>query len=208
MRIRITFAKTAEMRYTGHLDLHRAWERLMRRAGLPLAYTQGFSPHPRINLASALPLGFTGAAEVVDIWLEQELPLDEITTALRQAVPPGLRIEQVEAIDERAPTLQTVLQASEFAITLLEPVPDLDHRRAALLAAKDIPRERRGKSYDLRPLILELQILPPDEQSRQRLLVCLVAREGATGRPEELLEALGIDPLSTRVHRTVLIFSV
>jgi len=208
MRIRITFAKTAEMRYTGHLDLHRAWERLMRRAGLPLAYTQGFSPHPRINLASALPLGFTGAAEVVDIWLEQELPLDEITTALRQAAPPGLRIEQVEAIDERAPTLQTVLQASEFAITLLEPVPDLDQRRAALLAAKDIPRERRGKSYDLRPLILELQILPQDEQSRQRLLVCLVAREGATGRPEELLEALGIDPLSTRVHRTVLIFSV
>src|SRR5512143_2989579 len=126
MRIRVTFAKTSNMRYTGHLDLHRAWERLIRRAHLPLAYTQGFSPHPRINLASALPLGFTGEAEVVDIWMEQDLPLDKITTTLCQAAPPGMRIERVETIDERSPTLQTMLEASEFVITLLEPVPDLE----------------------------------------------------------------------------------
>jgi radical SAM-linked protein len=206
MRIRITFAKTSDMRYTGHLDLHRAWERLIRRARLPLAYTQGFSPHPRINLASALPLGFTGEAEVVDIWLEQDLPPDKITTTLRQAAPPGMRIERVEMIDERSPTLQTMLEASEFVITLLEPVPDLDARRRNLLDAGEIIRERRGKAYDLRPLILELQALPENEESQQRLVVCLVAREGATGRPEEVLEALEIDPLNARIHRNRLIF--
>ena len=84
MRVRITFAKTDAMRFTGHLDLHRAWERTFRRAGLPLAYTQGFSPHPRINLASALPLGFTSERELVDIWLEQELPASAVTAALER----------------------------------------------------------------------------------------------------------------------------
>ncbi len=58
-RLRLTFAKTAAMRYTGHLDLHTTWERTLRRARLPLAYSQGFHPQPKIQLASALPLGFT-----------------------------------------------------------------------------------------------------------------------------------------------------
>ena len=87
MRLRIGFAKNDLMRFTGHLDLHRSWERIFRRAGLPLAYTQGFSPHPRINLASALPLGFTSEAELVDVWLEAELPLDEIARTLTARYP-------------------------------------------------------------------------------------------------------------------------
>ena len=66
IRLRIVFAKTEAMRYTSHLDLHRTWERTIRRANLPLAYSQGYNPHPRINLASALPLGFTSDCEVVE----------------------------------------------------------------------------------------------------------------------------------------------
>jgi radical SAM-linked protein len=64
MRLRITFSKTGSLRYTGHLDLQTVWERTARRAGLPLAYTQGFHPGPRIQIASALPLGFIGHAEI------------------------------------------------------------------------------------------------------------------------------------------------
>lgn len=207
MRLRITFNKTTAMRYTGHLDLYRAWERLMRRAGLPLAYSQGFSPRPRINLASALPLGFTGEAEVVDIWLERVYPLDEILLALQEAAPPGLEIHTVEEIEDPAPTLQTTLEASEFIITLLEAVPELENRLERLLSAGELPRERRSKAYDLRPLILQLRLLPPDETGKQRLLTCLVAHEGATGRPEELLAEMGIDPLRARYHRTKLIFN-
>jgi radical SAM-linked protein len=207
MRLRITFSKTAHMRYTGHLDLYRAWERLMRRADLPLAYTQGFSPHPRINLASALPLGFTGEAEVVDVWLDIDLPLEVITAAMQQTAPPGLDIRLVEAIDESAPTLQTILEASEFIITLLENFPDLEERVAMILHTSEIRRERRGKAYDLRPLLLGLEVLSADESARQRLSCRLAAREGATGRPEELLSALGIDPLTARVHRIRLILT-
>ncbi len=96
IRLRITFAKTPAMRFTGHLDLHRAWERTFRRAGLPLAYSEGFNPHPRLNLASALPLGFTGQGEVIDAWLEQDLPLPEIQAALQRALPPGFQVAQIE----------------------------------------------------------------------------------------------------------------
>ena len=206
MRLRLTFAKTSAMRYTGHLDLHRTWERTIRRAGLPLAYSQGFNPHPRINLASALPLGFTGESEVVDIWLEEALPLDEVRAALDRAAPPGIQVTRIEQIDERTPTLQTVLEANEYTVTFLEPLPGLVDLISELLSAEILPRERRDKPYDLRPLILELRRLPDDEAGQQRLLARLSAREGATGRPEEVLLALGASPESARVHRTRLIF--
>lgn len=207
MRVRINFAKTDAMRYTSHLDLYRAWERLMRRAGLPLGYTQGFSPHPRINLACALPLGFTSEAEVVDIWLEHFYPTDEIMRALQGATPPGLDIQDVETIDDRSPTLQVVLQSAEYIMTLLETVPDLDQRLQSLLRESALPRVRRDKPYDLRPLILDAACLAPDASGKQRLFARLSAREGATGRPEELLAALQIDPLAARVHRTRLVFA-
>ena len=207
MRIRILFAKTSDMRYTGHLDLHRTWERMIRRARLPLAYTQGFRPHPRINLASALPLGFTGEREVVDIWLEEELPIEQVEDTLRIASPPGLRVLKVETVDSKAPTLQTQMEASEFTITFLDPFPALGARIEELLAAQTLPRERRGKAYDLRPLILDIDRLPDDEEGQPRLRVRLSAQEGATGRPEEVILALGGDPEAVRVHRERLIFS-
>ena len=206
MRIRLTFAKTAAMRFTGHLDLHRTWERTLRRARLPLAYSQGFSPHPHINLASALPLGFTGEAEIIDIWLEQELPIAEAQALLEPALPPGIQLVSIVEIDGRRPSLQTELQASEFTITFLEPFPDLAERCAALLQAASLPRQRREKNYDLRPLILALEPLALDADNKPRLLARLSACEGATGRPEEVVEALGVAAETTRVHRTRLIF--
>jgi radical SAM-linked protein len=206
MRLRITFSKTEAMRFTSHLDLHRTWERTFRRAGLPLAYTQGFNPHPRINLASALPLGFTGEGEIVDVWLEDNVPLPEIETALVGSVPPGVKISRVQEIDERSPTLQVDLEASEFIVTFLEPVEELSQRLDGLLAAESLPRERRGKKYDLRPLIQEIKPLPEDKQGHLRIFVRLTAHEGSTGRPEEVIAALGVTPESTRVHRTRLLF--
>jgi radical SAM-linked protein len=206
LRLRITFAKNEAMRFTGHLDLHRAWERTFRRARLPLAYSQGFNPHPRLNLGSALPLGFTSECEVIDVWLEQDLTLEAVSTALQPALPPGLRVLNIQVVDPHRPALQSELEASEFRITLLESWPDLERRCQALLETASLPRVRRQKAYDLRPLILALEPLSNDEQDRQRFLLRLVAREGATGRPEEVLDALDIPPEETRTHRTRLIF--
>jgi radical SAM-linked protein len=206
MRLRISFAKNDLMRFTGHLDLHRAWERIFRRAALPLAYTQGFSPHPRINLASALPLGFTSEAELVDVWLEEELPLDEIARSLTRAIPPGIQIIEIQSIIERLPSLQSSLESSEFVVTFLEETPELREQVQRLMEANSLPRTRRNKPYDLRPLIEALEVLPATEEGYPCLRMLLSAREGATGRPEEVLDCMGIPVEECRVHRTALFF--
>ena len=206
MRIRLHFAKTDAMRYTSHLDLHRAWERTIRRAGLPLAYTQGFRPHPRINLASALPLGFTSLDEVVDIWLETELPLEQLNFQLAKSLPPGLQVKSIEEVEAHLPALQVELLASEYQITLLEAVPDLDQQIEAVRSAETLPRVWRNKQYDLRPLIIEVQRIEDDPRGQQRLRLLISARESATGRPEEVILAVGGQPALARVQRTHLVF--
>lgn len=195
------------MRYTGHLDLHRAWERTFRRSGLPLAYSQGFHPQPKINLGSALPLGITSDCEVGDFWLETTLPVSEITAAVEKALPPGIRLTTVEEVDLHAPTLQTQLLAMEYEILLLEPFSGLDERLAQMLSAVSLPRQRRDKAYDLRPLIEALHRLPDDEQGHARLQARLAARAGATGRPEELMAEIGVPVEATRIHRTRLVWA-
>lgn len=208
MKIRITFAKQGALRYTGHLDLHKIWERAMRRADLPLAYSQGFHPMPKIQLAAALPLGFSSRCELVDIKLEVDPDLATLPGQIQSAVPGGLKILKVEAIDEKSPPLQTQVIAAEFEVTLFDEIdlPALTQRLDSVLAAASLPRERRGKAYDLRPLIEALRLLEPDEENHPRLWMQLTAREGATGRPEEVLDVLGIRYEGTRVERSRFLF--
>jgi radical SAM-linked protein len=207
MRLRVTFSKTGSLRYTGHLDLHTIWERTARRAGLPLAYSQGFHPGPKIQIASALPLGFGGLAEIVDLWLGSPVDLAAAQSALQSAVPPGLGISSVEDVDEHAPALQTQVAFADYEVTLLDPVDEaaLAERVSGLLEAAALPRERRGKAYDLRPLVESLELLPVDESGAKRLSMRLAARDGATGRPEEVLDVLGVPFEGTRVVRARLI---
>jgi len=203
MRIRITFIKQGALRYTGHLDLHRLWERAARRAGLPLAYSQGFHPQPKMNMAAALPLGFSSRCEVMDMRLERDMSLEDLPTRLNETLPSGLQIVGVEQVDERAPALQTQVASAEYEVTLTESTDrfELEQKIDSVMELKTIPRERRGKMYDLRPLIEEAQLL-----SDGKIFMRLAAREGATGRPEEVLNVLGIAFEETRIERTRLIF--
>lgn len=202
-RIRIHYAKSEALRYTGTLEVHKIWERTLRRAALPLAYSQGFHPQPRLNQALPLPLGMTSRCELIDIWLEDDWTLDQVMEALNSARQPGLDIQSLELIELHAPSLPTLVQSACYEITLLDPVDleDLKRKLADLLAATALPRVWKGKNYDLRPLIESAELHP----SGQILLVQLSAREGATGRPEEVVAALGMDPFSSRSIRTQLI---
>ncbi|HET7143826.1 MAG TPA: TIGR03936 family radical SAM-associated protein [Anaerolineales bacterium] len=207
MRARITFTKQGALRYTGHLDLHRLWERAMRRAELPIAYSQGFHPQPKISLAAALPLGFSSRAEVLDVRLIEEIPVDEISLRLKDNLPADIQVTHVESVDERAPALQTQVLSATYEVHLTEPVEgsDLTRRIEGLIMSDSLPRERRGKFYDLRPLI-EMLDLVTEVDGKVWLRMTLAARDGATGRPEEVLNALDIEPEYTRVERTQLIF--
>ncbi len=205
MRLRILFHKTEAMRFTGHLDLHKTWERTFRRAGLPLAYTQGFHPQPRLNLASALPLGFTSECEILDAWLETDKPVGIIQDDLQAAAPPGIRISELALVDLNLPSLQTQVESSEYFITFLDRIDDFDERLSALLETNELMRQRHGKSYNLRPLIEMVEVLPADSQGFSKVRIQLATRDSATGRPDEFASALGIDPFSIRAHRTRII---
>lgn len=199
MRLRLTFTKTGSLKYIGHLDLHRTLERTLRRAGLPLAYSQGFNPQPKMNLAEALPLGITSECEVMDVWLETHIDLEQAKKDLDRATPPGMRILSLNEVDERLPPLQTQVVAAEYRVTVSGGVTvDLDSRLRDLLSQPTLMRERRGKHYDLRPLIESLSV------EENVLVMKLSARDGATGRPDEVLKALGVEGMG--VHRSKLFF--
>ena len=208
MRVRITFSKTDALRYIGHLDLHALWERATRRAALPLAYTQGFHPQPKIYLASALPLGFSSRCEVVDLRFTQDVDIENMPGILQAVMPTGIRILKAEAVDEQAPALQTQVIAAEYEVTITAlpepsdlPGKSLMQRSEELLEESTLPRERRGKAYDLRPLIEKLAIL-----SDNKIFMRLTARQAATGRPEEVLDVLGIALENSQIERIGLIF--
>lgn len=210
-RIRVFYSKTEGLRYTANLDMHKVWERSLRRAGLPVAYSQGFHPQPRIQQGCPLPLGFLSTAEVVDFWLNTECgELSEFQEALSAAVPSGIQIQRLEEIDQHEQALQARTLSTVYQVVVLEPTTteELTQRVDKLLSASSIMRIRRDKPYDLRPLIEELTVKPPAAPDESPLLIMqLSAREGATGRPEEVLVELGFDPLAARVLRTAIHFS-
>lgn len=207
MRVRITFTKQGALRYIGHLDLHRLWERAMRRAELPITYSQGFHPQPKISLAAALPLGFSSRAEVLDARLNEDIPAEEISARLKDNLPPDIKVLDVQSVDERLPALQTLTLSAAYDVHLTEAVDgsELKRRVESLMMSESLVRERRGKTYDLRPLVELLSVITQAD-GRVWLKMTLAAREGATGRPEEVLSALEIEPDTARVERTRLIF--
>jgi radical SAM-linked protein len=201
MRIRLTFSKTSHMRFTGHMDLHRALDRTLRRAQLPLSTSKGFTRRTRMNIASALPLGVTGERELADVWLDEALSPESFEQRFSEAAPPGIWLHHVVEIPEDAPKLQKLVRASDFEVTLLDSIPELDERISALLEKERVERVRRGKPYDLRPLILDLSRLTNNEDGCQRLAMRLQTQESATGRADEVVAALGGDPLAARYTR-------
>lgn len=201
MRLRVKFHKQGALRYIGHLDLHKIWERSARRADLSLMYSQGFHPQPKIQIASALPLGFASVCEIVDMWTSYDYNTDQVREKLQASVPVGLKIESVSVVEEPSPPLQRKTASAVYDIQIpVSEIDGLDQKVSALLATDSIERIRRGKPYDLRPLIEELRV------TENGLSTQLTAREGATGRPEELLDALGIGFETCYIERVDLKF--
>jgi radical SAM-linked protein len=193
-RIRIRYKKKDSLRFTGMLDIQKIWERWLRRAQLDLTYSQGFHPQPRIHQAAPLPLGFVSNDEIIDIWVENEKPADDLLKALNQSNHPGLEIIHLECVEMNLPPLQTQIESNLYLVTpfLARNFPNLKKEIDGLLKSNVVFRERRGKSYDLRPLIHTIEFSRKNKTFHIEIL--LSAREGATGRPDEVMSALGYDP--------------
>jgi radical SAM-linked protein len=202
-RLRVTFTRGDLLRYITHLDLMRSWERAIKRAGLPLAHSEGFTRHPQIALAAPLPVGATAEGELMDVFLEAVMTPAEFHERLAAQTPPGLTVEQVEEVLLNLPSLQSLVREWTWRAQFPH-----DTDRAGLRAAVDgfiaretVPwehrREKEVKRYDLRALVLDLGI--EDRPEGPALVVRFKAEAG--GRPEQLAAALGYDPQTVRNHR-------
>ena len=206
-RLRLTFGKGEAIKYISHLDLARTWERIFRRAGLPLAYSQGFNPRPRFQIAAALPVGVTGQSELLDIWLTECLAPDEARARLRPVLPTGLDVSDIQEVELRAPSLQSQMRSAGYRVVLQtqEPVEAIRIRLQALLDAPTLPRQRHHKgklqNYDLRPLVQGLSA-EPGGSGRRILTMRLQASPKGAGRPDQVLEALGLSLAPHAIERT------
>jgi len=204
-RIRITFGKLDAMRFIGHLDLAKTWERVLRRARVPVEYTQGFNPRPRLQFAAALPVGVSSESEVLDVWLTARLEGDDAARwveALNAASPAGLRTYRIAEVPIKADALPTQVTFAEYEIAFDAEQPgaaDLRARVESLLAQTSVMRPGHKHPYDLRPRVLALAV-----DDAGLLHARLSANERANARPDELLDALGLDAARARIHRRAL----
>ena len=101
-----------------HLDLMHTWERVIRRSQLPLGFSQGFNPHPKMNFASALAVGTTSDAEYMDLDFTEELTLDQIKEALYPAIPPAFEVTDMKVVRGKVPSLMSIIQRATYTLRL------------------------------------------------------------------------------------------
>lgn len=221
-RLRIWFGKLGDMSLVGHLDLMRLFDRVIRRAGLPITFTGGFHPNPRISLANALPLGATSSGEIVDFELTQIVDIENFRQQLEKALPNDIPIYNVVELDLKAPAATQVLEAAEYEITIaaIEQIPPAQwqHWLGTIKAQPEIWCEQTTKSgktrsVNLRDRLFELELVE-DSTSIGDYAVTLrylgsCRNDGTLLRPEQILfmleEITGGEFQLLHVHRCTLI---
>ncbi len=200
------------MKYISHLDLMRFWERALRRVGMPLAYSEGFSPHPRISLAAPLPLGVTSEAELMDVFLTRLVSPYSFIRGVSQQLPRGIDIKEAWVIAPEVKSLQSKVRYIEYRVEVesekgLEEVSVL---LRSLLSAKQLPwqhsRDTGVRHYDLRALVDDLWIAA-SHRHQFTLGMKLRCDHTGAGRPEQVAAAIGL-PRPRSIHRTRLIFGM
>ncbi len=211
-KLRLRYAKRGRLRFTSHRDIQRALERALRRSGVPMAYSAGFTPHPKISYAGAAAMGAASEAEYLEISVTERLDPDRVRASLDAALPPGLDV--VDVVEAGPGALADVLQASEWQIQL----PDVSAGQAgeavtALMAEAEVEVERMMKSgprrFDARGPIVRLAAESGHTSSGAPCAILRVVVRHATPavRPDDVLTALRqvadltppVPPLVTRL---------
>ncbi|WP_165491777.1 TIGR03936 family radical SAM-associated protein [Egibacter rhizosphaerae] len=217
MRVRVRYAKTGKVRFVSAIDLGRIWERALRKARLPVAYSEGFSPHPQVRFPDALPLGYGSIAEYAELEFADSFPIEPALKELNAAFPEGIEVRAGVEVVEGAPRLSKWLRASAWDLAYPgDGAAALEEAVARILDAERVlvPRDKKGEvtEVDLRPalnnlvarsLALSETVLPPDPDIGDAHGV--VEAGGATlAEPtEDLSAASQEDATSARVRALV-----
>ncbi len=209
-RLRLRFSRGAELKYISHLDIIRLWHRAFNRAGIELAYSEGFNPRPRIYLASPLSLGVTAGSELMDIVIAGQITPHSLLEMVNRQLPPGVKILQVMPVALNSPSLQAQVRRAEYKVEVEKVIKqqELEEAISKLLEKDHLPwyHERQGarREYDLRKLISNLWLSVSNPYSFI-IGMELQCDSSGTGRPEQVVKALGL-PEPVSVHRSRLIF--
>lgn len=208
MRAMIRFGKQPRLRFISHLDLQRFFQRALNRTGLPIAWTQGFNPHPIMSFGSALALGWTSEYEIVDFKLAAPMGRKRVEDAMRASLPVDLPVLDAKLVDDKHPAPMAMVQASDYWIEplgknaerILEAAGEFLKRESVLAMRKTKSGE---KEIDIRPLAMSI------ERSETGLNARLALTERDTLKPDLLIASLskiaGIEPPEIRVHRRCLL---
>jgi radical SAM-linked protein len=223
-RIRVTFSRGEATKYITHLDVMRFWERALRRAELPVAYSEGFSPHAQIALAAPLPVGTTSDGELMDVFMAERIAPKTLIRQISSQLPDGIAIVAAEEVGMALPALQADVRLAEYVVHVpsgrcdrvveagdwkLEAGTDAAVAIGQFMAAESIPwehkREDATKSYDIRAQVEQISVMPSDNEGLD-LRMRLKNDSSGSGRPEQVAAALGLPP-PTRIHRTKLVLA-
>jgi radical SAM-linked protein len=203
-RIRIRYAKRGPLRFTSHRDFARAFERAIHRAGVPIAYSQGFTPHPKVSYASAAPTGVASEAEYLEIGLRARVDPDGVARSLDTALSPGLDV--LEAVEAGSGSLADRIDASLWRIELAGVSPeDLRHAVVAFQAAAEVPVQRLTKqgwrTFDARGPVVRIEVAEPPSGVSDlpyAILVLVIRQVIPSVRPDDVLSGLrvvvGLEP--------------
>ena len=210
-RLRVRFSRGEEVKYITHLDLMRLWERALRRAGIDVAYSEGFTPHAQLSLAAPLAVGVTSSGELLDVFLNSRVTTLEFTRGVSRQLPKGVAVIEVQESGLRAASLQSEMRAAEYE-ALLPPSLAREEAQQAVerfLAAESLPweqlRDKEIRRYDIRPLVQHLWV---EEGGDGETLLCMRLRadSGGAGRPEQVIAAAGL-PEPLRINRRGLVLA-
>ncbi len=208
MRMIFEFGKNGRLRYISHLDLQRFMQRALRRTDLPIAYSQGFSPHPQVSFASALAMGWSSDVELLDVKLTEAVSEDHAREQLSRALPPEMPVYRARLVEDRFPALMARLIWADYKIELLgESAEAIVRAIDGYMAEESIIAMRKTKSgekpADIRKMTAAL--CNHDHTIYARLMLT----EQATVKPDLLLNVLaqraGVEQVEARVHRIALL---
>jgi len=211
--VRLRFTEVGKVRFVSHRDVARAFERAFRMEALPLAFTAGFSPRPKVSFGLALSVGHESVAEYLDVELREPVDVDPLVPRLSAALPEGIDVTGAVRLVDRAPALQESVSAVEYRMSVAGAdgvsVPEVELRaiaRAALARAElPVTRTRKGREGvdDIRPVIRTLEV---DRHDDDVVLLADLATRPRGARPREVLDALGavggLELAEHRVRRT------
>jgi radical SAM-linked protein len=191
-KLRVRYAKRGRLRFSSTRDFQRALERALRRAGVPMAFSAGFHPHPKVSYANAAPTGTASEAEYFEISVTERVDPESVRVALDEALPPGLDV--LEVVEASAGTLAERLQASDWVMEFRGvPVADLEAAATSLLALDRAEVTRTFKTgprtFDVRSALVSVRTSPSSEPDCAILRV-VVRHTTPAVRPDDVLTAL------------------